>query len=552
MLRKLPTFILLAVLCPLAGVNIGRISFKGVDAPEIPKLQKACGLGINQPYKPEDTAAAINGLYSYFQAQGRYYVYIPAPELIPLDEQSMEICFNIREISSSEQVTIHLSGMQYFSEAKLRQMLLLPADKQLRLQQMPGIMQQILTLYNSRSYLFAKVQIDSLMLVDGLTAYVGITEGKPLRVKEYIFRGNKSTRDKTLLNLSGLSRVKSITPEVLTQAEENIRRKSYIRDCVIEPIDENSLLIRIEENRMTLMEGVFGMSSKEEKLQFSGQIRLQFLNLWGSDRGINLWWKQVPKLKKELSLSYHESGIEGIPVEADMKLMRNEQDSTWVQSHASLEVYYRMLNQKLGMQLVGESISPGARRPATIKKSNANSIGAFWDYTKVEGGYNPVRGVQLNLLYRYKNGADNKLHAATEAGTKWYLPLGKRFVAHAGLQVRNLDNEQATAWEQYKMGGYGNLRGYHEDEFSSFRLGWTNYELRYRLNPDSRVYMFFDQGYLGKADNRLKADIFGLGGGIKLKTRLGIMGLEYGLGYRDKRFSRIGLGMVHAGLDIAL
>lgn len=552
MLRKLPFFLLLAMMIPLTGVNIGRISFSGVDAPEIPKLQKASGLVLNQPYKPEDSAAAITGLYAYFFAQGQYYMFIPAPELLPIDEQSMEISFSIKEIHSSEAVKIRLGGIQYFSEAKLRQILLLPEDKDYRLQQIPGIMQQILDLYNSRSYLFTKVQVDSLVQDGGFTAYIGISEGKPLRVKEYIFRGNKTTRDRTLLKLSGLSRTKMITPEVLTQAEENIRRKSYIKDCLIEPIDDNSLLIRIEENRMTLMEGVFGMSKKDEKLQLSGQIRLQFLNLWGSDRGINLWWKQVPKLKKELSLSYHESGVASIPVEADVALLRNEQDSTWVQSHASLEVYYRMLHQRLGLELVLESINPGPRRPATISKSNANSVGAFWDYTKVEGGYNPVRGFQFNLLYRYKNGADDKLHAAMEAGTKWYLPLGKRFVAHAGVQIRNLDNPQATAWEQYKMGGYGSLRGYHEDEFSSYRVGWTSYELRYRLNPDSRIYAFFDQGFLGKADNKLKTDIYGLGGGIKLKTRLGIMGLEYGLGYRDKRFSRVGLGMIHAGLDFAL
>jgi hypothetical protein len=46
--------------------------------------------------------------------------------------------------------------------------------------------------------------------------------------------------------------------------------------------------------------------------------------------------------------------------------------------------------------------------------------------------------------------------------------------------------------------------------------------------------------------------LIGIGGGIKLGTRLGILSIEYGLGYRDKSFGSLGSGMIHLGLDIAL
>jgi len=143
-----------------------------------------------------------------------------------------------------------------------------------------------------------------------------------------------------------------------------------------------------------------------------------------------------------------------------------------------------------------------------------------------------------------------RISAPMRHATTLALPF-QSFVGYAGIQVRNLENKNATSWQLYNMGGYNSLRGYREDEFSSYRLGWTNYELRYRLSPDSRVYLLFDQGFLGLDENRLKYDIFGLGAGIKVKTRLGILGIEYALGYRDKRFSSLGLGMIHAGLDIA-
>lgn len=552
MLWRLPLICLLLAFIPLAGISIGKISYIGAGVDDDARLHRASGLVIGQDYSAEAVSAATARIYSYYQAQGRYFMQINAPELIPMNGHSLELVFTINEHIPSQPVLVRFQGMQYFSEAKLYQMLYSSANHEYRLEQLPRLMQQTLDLYHERSYLFAAVKVDSLVLAEGLIAYIGIDEGKPLRVKEYIFRGNNVTRDKTLLSVSGLSRIKTITPAIISQAEDNIRRKSYIRDCLIEPIDDSSLLIRVEENRMTYMEGVLGMNSINGELRLSGLIKLQFMNLWGTDRAINLLWRQIPAGKKELSLAYHESGVADIPLAADIELYRSEQDSTWINSQAALDIYYLMLHQKIGIALVAESISPGTRRPATIESSKANRFGAFWNYRKVEGGDNPFRGIETNLRYSYQYGADNKLHAALEAGSKYYFRVNRRFIGYVGAQIRNLDNENAKLWEQFKMGGYGSIRGYHEDEFSSFRLAWTNYELRYLLGPDSRIYLFFDQGFVAKDKSSVKSDIFGLGAGLKVKTRLGILGLEYGVGYRDKSFSRLGLGMIHAGLDVAL
>ena len=72
------------------------------------------------------------------------------------------------------------------------------------------------------------------------------------------------------------------------------------------------------------------------------------------------------------------------------------------------------------------------------------------------------------------------------------------------------------------------------------------------MSAESRVYLFCDQGFIARDEHSLNSDLFGIGGGLKVKTRLGILGLEYALGYRDKRFARIGLGMIHAGLTTNL
>jgi len=539
-------------LLPALAITIGTISFTGISGIKETELLKASGLQTGQEFNAELIANATANLYKFLQDEGRYFVLISSPELIPDETGTISLLFKMQEKAPSDEVYLHFQGTRYFSNAKLFQLLLLSPEQKYRLNQLAKIMQQTLSLYNNRGYLFAKVQLDSLVLEETLTAYIGIDEGKPLRVKNYIFSGNKVTKDRTLLQLSGLENIEIITPEVLTQAEENISRKSYIRTCNVEPINENTLLINIEESKMTYLEGVLGINRLNEELKFSGQIRLQFLNLWGTDRAILLFWKQIPSSYSELSLSYHESGISGIPVAGDIELYRAQQDSTWIQSRGGLKIYYQMLKHSFGIELATESLTPGSRRPAVINKEKAQSVGAFWYYSNYAGGVNPYKGMDMQLLYRLTGSNLTKhLYGATEAGFKGYIPFSNRFVGFLGMEIRNLENRNAELWQQYKMGGYGTLRGYYEDELSSYRLAWINYELRYRLSPDSRIYLLFDQGLLGREKNKLKSDIFGLGCGMKINTRLGILGLEYALGYRDKRFANLGSGMIHLGLDAA-
>ncbi len=550
MRRSLVIAVIFGICLPLAALKIGKISFEGYDHEETAKLIKASSLQLDQEYEAQAVAAATKRLYEYFQGQGQYFYVIPAPELRPISAEELELIYRPVEYQSSSGVRLHFSGNSYFSEAKLKQLLLGSSSSEYPLKQVPRMMEQILELYHERAYLFASVSLDSLVQSEALSAYIRINEGKPLRIREYVISGNNITRPNTIIKLSGLNQVKTITPAALIQARENLLRKSYISDCLIQPLDPQNLLIRLEEGKMTYMEGLVGMSRINDKLEFSGHIRLQFMNLWGSDRAIKLFLKQLPRTGKELSLFYHDPGLTKLPIAADLELKRIEQDSTWLNTKAAVDIYYQMLQQELGISLETENLKPGTRFPPTVVPTNSTGISAFWNYNRVEGGLNPWKGFGYNLRYGLINSSGtSNITTATELGAFGLIPFNPRWVGYVNLQAKGLSNPETEVWQQYKLGGYANLRGYYEDEFSAYRLGWINYELRYRLSGDSRIYLLFDQGFLAKEKDSITSNLFGLGAGIKLQTKLGILGIEYALGYRDNHFARIGLGMIHAGLS---
>jgi len=553
MSRGLLSFFLACLMLPLAALNIGKISFHTPDHDDPQAVLKASGLSIGTLYEPETVTTAIQRLYDYYHLQGRYFVRIDPPELIPLNAEELELSFTISEPVLSDQAQVQFDGNSYLSDDKLRQLLVMGKDKSFRLQELNHLMEEILSIYQERGYLFVSVQLDSLVLHPTPLAYIGINEGKPLKVKNYLVQGNKITKPKTLIKLSGLNQLKIITPAALEQARENLLQKSYISDCSIEPMDPSNLLIRVKESRMTYLEGLMGVSNQDSKTRLTGQFRLQFMNLWGSDRAIMLYFKQVPKSTRILNLSYHDPGISPVPIAADIDLNRVEQDSTWISTKGAISLSYQMLRQAFGITLQTESLTPGTRYPATVTSTQANGVSAFWNMSRLEGGMNPRKGMGFNVRYGVVNNrGEGNAFTTAELGVFGCLPVLRRWVGYANVQARNINNPAAEAWQQYKMGGYGSLRGYHEDEFSSFRLGWTNYELRYLMTAESRVYLFCDQGFIARNEHSINSELFGIGGGLKVKTKLGILGLEYALGYRDKRFSRIGLGMIHAGLSTNL
>lgn len=550
-MKALPLVLLIILISPgLDAIAIAEIDFNADFEIDKDALTEICQITLAEEYSPEKITAAIQRLYEYFYEAAQYYIRIPLPELIPLSDQEMRLVFNLQMLEDSTQVYVRFTGLKHFSESILYKLTYSSMETAYPLSELPEIMQKVLHVYHQRGYLFAEIKLDSLVIDQHLTAWLHINEGEIVKAQNFHFRGNKISRESSLLKNSGLLGQKQITPQILTQAAENIKNKAYIRDCVIIPLDEENLLIEIEEGRMTFLEGLIGFNEREGKSELSGMLFIEFLNLWGTDRGISLYWRNTPAEYSELMLSYHESGLISIPVAADLKLARTTQDSVWIRSSIESDLYYQSLYHRVGLSLSTRSILPGTSF-STIEKSSSRSLGAFWNYDNTRGDLIPISGTGLRAAYDYvlSKAAD---YGNLELSIRQHLPLKGRFIAYLAAAYRSSENKHLPEYDLYTMGGFQSLRGYREDEFRSRKLGWVNTELRYMIAANTMLYAFYDQGFITQADNSSKYDLIGIGGGIKLGTRLGILSIEYGLGYRDKSFGSLGSGMIHLGLDIAL
>ena len=248
----------------MQAISISSVLFEADFSVDEEEMIARSGVVFGEEYDPEKIDEYSANLYDYFHEKGEYFIHIPRPQLVPLEDDSLQLVYKITRFVSGDEVGLSFSGLRYLSESKLREYLALSEDAALSFNELPLLFDNILAIYEKRGHLFVKASLDSLVLDEKLVAHINIDEGKPLDIKNFHFSGNKISREGALLKSSGLLNAESITQNTLIQAEENLLRKSYIRECNIVPLDEENLGIFIKEGKMSFLEGL-GLSEKRQK-----------------------------------------------------------------------------------------------------------------------------------------------------------------------------------------------------------------------------------------------------------------------------------------------
>jgi len=162
---------------------------------------------------------------------------------------------------------------------------------------------------------------------------------------------------------------------------------------------------------------------------------------------------------------------------------------------------------------------------------------------------NPRSGVRLSALTKVGNrstdSASSDAVTHVELGLNGVLPFGRSLAWSNSVGLRAVYSAAAlTASELYMLGGPGTLRGYREDEFASTRVGWFSTELRYSLDRTSNVYPFLDVGVFRDSLGWQVEPGYGMG--TRVATQVGVLGLDYGIAFRDSPLR----GKVHLSYDV--
>ncbi|MCL1827240.1 MAG: BamA/TamA family outer membrane protein [Candidatus Cloacimonetes bacterium] len=452
---------------------------------------------------------------------------------------------------------IIIKGNFYFSERKLYEHLNHNLEKAITFVDLEKILYDLTDLYLSRGMLFVKIYLSEVSLQNGVSqATINIEEGPIIRAENFIISGNKEIKEKTILKESGIRRNQDFTIVALLLAEKKLNAKQYIALATIIPVDENTILINIVETRSTYFSGILGYSNSPKKQEnFSGYLDVDFMNLFGTDRSLKFSWKQLPECYRSYQVGYHESGPLEVALGGDISLYREEKDSTYVKTKIDTDIYYHYLYQKLGMIFGYNKLFPGDREIKQFDKQTEKQVGIFWygDYT--DNLSNPSTGWEANLrqsLIFVKTETKSLKRFLVEANVANYFSVSRSLVLANSISCKQIENKSLTMYDLIPIGGTFSLRGFYEEAYRGDTTFVTNTELRYLLTRNSRTFVFFDYGYV--VDNHLDYsnkfdDLYGLGFGLRLDTKIGLLHLDYGFHYAEGKWMKPSKGIIHFGIE---
>lgn len=536
---------------------------------EIGALKKSRILEQNLEEKLKD-------LINFYRNEGYYFAEIDS--VIFIESQSKVQIF----ISEGKQLklrTLSFSGNKFIEKDKIEKEIFLKEGKTFREAELIEAIEAILDVYSENGFPFVQVkvvdfEIEFFEKSDSIDVKLAIDEESFVKIEKFKVQGNKNTQKDFVIRETRIKLNEVFKDSRIEKAQRRLQRTGLF-DSVTKPTlfvtreKETGILFEIQEGNNNNIDGILGYLTDENgDSYFTGLVDLSFRNLFGKGKRLDARIQKRDKETQEFEISYFEPWIFGAPLGIGGNFRQLVQDSIYTE-------FAYGLNLKLSLtELVSisgfaerEEITPtftGTQSPFFLNSSNSWNLLAKLVYEKIDFPLNPRKGFSYETTFGFNFKKNTQLLADTlgfepptvdekanvkTLGIKFsvFLPtLHKQVLAmiFSGKRITSEETEISVT-DLVRFGGTKTLRGYLENQFLGDNVIWSNLEYRFLQGRKSRVFFFYDFGFYtkNKTDKNFNfLDSFGLG--LKVETRVGIIGIEYAIG-KDDNFDN---GKLHIGI----
>ena len=437
---------------------------------------------------------------------------------------------------------------------------------------------EILVFLENSGRPLSRVEIQSLSLRwerdrPKLDVRLWVEGGPSVTVDSIRVEGNRLTREKVILRESRLKKGSLYRHRGVLSVRENLQRLGFFQE-VAEPevifVEERAVVtLRVKEGNANTLDGVLGYSPPRvegRKGYFTGRLQFTFRNLFGTGRFLEAYWEKKDEYTQAMRFGYEEPWLLGQPIHVGGRFWQEVRDTTYVEREWRFSVRY-VPWVSLSMSLEGgqKEVLPDSSGSVlfSLPQSRSWLLSVGVEYNTLDDPLNPRKGVRYHTTFtmgRKRNVGPGFLKEQEDwrdvvntrriqVDVEAALSTFRYQVFYLGLHGTEVRTGEpyVPVSDQIRFGGARTLRGYAEDAFRGTLVAWANSEYRYLLGRRSRVFVFVDGGMYQRQERvsgLVKGAKLGYGFGIRLETRLGLIGIDYGLGEGDSLMR----GKIHVGL----
>lgn len=492
----------------------------------------------------------LQHILKLYALHGFYQTKILPPEIVP-EQSGHSVNIKIQILENQKLITgeIHFAGNNYFTAEQLQNLISTRQNQPFSIENLNADLKTIVDEYGERGYPFCEAAIDSFTITDNtIDIYLQIHENDFVRISEIVCQGNEVTKDRTIELITNFEPNEIYKNSQVESAKRRLLQKPYIEKADILPLNSKQLLVTIEESQMNHIEGLIGYNSAQEGSSFTdnltGYVDFSFRNILGTDREIALKWQHLQKNSTNFFFSYREPFIFGEQIAIRLTFQRENIDTIYVDSKLSIASLVKMSTyDEIGVSLSTENSLLNGNR------TRMRGVSGEWQRNTFDYLYNPRTG--YNTKFSYGINWENRENYIQEimCDAQVAIPLKNRNVIFLQGETKQLYSTSDTIaiYKMYTFGGYNSLRGFIDNQFRADKFCILSMEYRYLLSKESRAYVFCDYSYSKPYDS-----LFGLGFGIRLKTGIGFIKIDYGIGYQNGKWTSPLDGTLHFGFEAGL
>ena len=416
---------------------------------------------------------------------------------------------------------------------------------------------------------FAYVQFDSTEIQgDSVFTRLNINSGPLIKLDTlYILGDAKLSRKyiESYLNFKKYNTYSELQQQRYDQKFANLPFVKLIKPTEVEFIPGKARIYTyLSNNKSSQFSGLVGFSSNPNQkpaIRLTGDVNLRLLNAFHRGETNSIQWQALPKGSQRLNILSEWDYLFGsqMGIMANFKLYRS--DTTYININPLLSAKFIVsqstfalgFSYKISKSLVSSS-QLGSYKSMLYSISYAYGMlpalpfanKSFW--MKVDLGVGQRADSQQNSTREALVVAESSLNIVAHMPVYRKLVVLKFELRSSSLAMLNSSEPLAGFYENemYRIGGYGSIRGFNQEEIATPSFAIGSVELQFRMANTFNLYAFYDQAaaYTTTLDYP-----YGVGVGAYIVTAGGLLNISYALGQQIGNNPALKGAKVHIGFS---
>ncbi|MEM6720499.1 MAG: hypothetical protein AAF611_14325 [Bacteroidota bacterium] len=428
---------------------------------------------------------------------------------------------------------------------------------------LPPFLEAIVENFQNTGNPFAEVQLQNIRKEqETIFADLTIKVTEKRRLDKVIIKGYEKFPKSFTKNYLRLTS-NTFNKEEITKQTKRINELSFARQLkdpeILFTKDSTILYVYIEKVKSNFFDGFIGFNSEEEtgNLKLNGYLDLKLMNNLNAGEQFNILWKNdgngQTKFLADLRIPYIFNSPVGI--NAGLDIFRR--DSLFNIVNTKLNAFYQ-INQNnqvhVGIQQTeSNNLLEDASLNTTIDDYTSFFTTAGYTFTKRNDAFSIFpRKMFVSFegqVGTRKNDAESNEQTKFSFHGNYLWELNNRNFIYVNNTSEALISNQYLTNEKFRLGGIQSIRGFNENSLEATLYSTINTEYRYILSRNSYVHSIIDFTYL--QDDLIQNDVklYGFGFGLGIRSRSGLLKINYAVGRTDNAPIRLSESKVHISLS---